>query len=295
LTDNIGDTNLSALKSFVTITNEELAQFINAIKSASNYDFSEYSVKSFMRRTEKVLVDNKLDIPALINKIKKDKSFLEQVVKDITVNTTELFRDPKIWQTLRFRILPKFTTQNRINIWHAGCSTGQEVYSMLILLNELDLFEKANIFATDINLDVLDVAKKGEYKYRFNIDFFDSFNKVIRENPFNFDEYKEVPYEKYFDIDKNRDTIRMKPFLLRKPLYRKHDLVKDGNVFYTKFDLIMCRNVLIYFNHELQNRIFDTFQQSLFDKGYLVLGAHESMLGAVAAKYVRKGLVYQKK
>ncbi len=277
------------------ISNEEVQQFIQAIRSVSTYDFSEYSIKSFTRRTEKVLLDYKLDIPALIIRIKKDKSFLEQVVKDVTVNTTELFRDSKIWQTMRFRILNRFTGQQRINIWHAGCSTGLEVYSLLILLNELELFDNANVFASDINTDVLEVAKKGEYKYRFNVDFFDSFNKVIRENPFNFDEYKEVPYSKYFEIDKNKDTIRMKPFLLRKPIFRKHDLVKEGNIFYTKFDIIMCRNVLIYFNHDLQNRIFEIFHQSLFDKGFLILGAHESMLGAVASKYVRKGVYYQKK
>jgi len=277
------------------ISNEEVQLFIQAIRSVSTYDFAEYSIKSFTRRTEKVLLDYKLDMPTLIQRIKKDKNFLEQVVKDVTVNTTELFRDSKIWQTMRFRILNRFNGQQRINIWHAGCSTGLEVYSLLILLNELELFDCANVFASDINTDVLEVAKKGEYKYRFNVDFFDSFNKVIRENPFNFDEYKEVPYSKYFEIDKNKDTIRMKPFLLRKPIFRKHDLVKEGNIFYTKFDIIMCRNVLIYFNHDLQNRIFETFHQSLFDKGFLILGAHESMLGAVASKYVRKGVYYQKK
>jgi len=274
---------------------EEVMLFINAIRSSAGYDFSEYSIKSFSRRTEKILMDFKLDIPQLIAKIRKDKTFLEQVVKDITVNTTELFRDPKVWQNLRYRVLNRFTSETHINIWHAGCSTGQEVYSMLILLNEMDLLDKANVFATDLNTDVLEVAKKGEYKLRFNVEFFESYQKVICENPYNFDDYKDVPYAKYFDIDKSKDTIKVKPFLLKKPLFRKHDLVRDGNIFYTKFDVIMCRNVLIYFNHELQNKIFEMFHTCLFDKGYLVLGAHESMLGSAAAKYIRKGLVYQKK
>jgi len=277
------------------VVKEDIDRLIHTIRLYSPYDFSEYSIKSFTRRIEKILIDNKLDIDGLISKLRKDYNFLEQVVKDITVNTTELFRDPKIWQTLRYRVLTKFENVNKINIWHAGCSTGQEVYSMLILLNEMDLFDKANVFATDINQDVLDVAKSGEYKYRFNLDFFDSFNKVIRENPYNFDDYREVPYSKYFEVDKNKDIIKMKPFLTKKPLFRKQDLVKDGNIFYTRFDVILCRNVLIYFNHSLQNKIFELFHQSLFDKGFLVLGAHESMLGAVASKYIRKGLVYVKK
>lgn len=277
------------------LSKEEITLFINVVKKVSNYDFSDYSERSFTRRVEKILSDNRLELPALISKIKTNTGFLEKVVKDITVNTTELFRDPKTWQALRFRILNKFENQSVINIWHAGCSTGQEVYSMLILLNEMGLFEKANVFATDLNLDVLDVAKRGEYKYRFNIDYLNSFDKVIKENPYNYDEINDVPYSKYFDINQAKDTIKMHDFLTKKPLFRKQDLIKDGNIFYTKFDIILCRNVLIYFNHELQTRIFEMFHQNLFTKGYLVLGAHESMLGPIATKYKRKGLFYMKK
>ncbi len=277
------------------ITPEEIKLFINTVRSVSEYDFKDYSERSFSRRLEKVLVDNKMTITALVAKVRKEKAFLEQVVKDITVNTTELFRDPKIWQALRFRVLPRFENQSIINIWHAGCSTGQEVYSMMILLNEMGMLDKANIFATDLNTDVLDVAKKGEYKFRFNIDYLDNFDKVIKENPYNYEDYRDVPYSKYFDLDKTKDTLKMKPLLTQKPLFRKQNLVKDGNIFYTKFDIILCRNVLIYFNHELQTQIFETFHQNLFSNGCLILGIHESMLGPVAAKYKRRGLVYFKK
>ncbi len=279
----------------MAVSKEEVTLFINTVKTISDYDFTDYSEKSFTRRLEKILSDYKLTYTQFVSKIKKNKEFLEQVVKDITVNTTELFRDPKIWQAIRFRVLPQFVDQSIINIWHAGCSTGQEVYSMLILLHEMGLFEKANVFATDINHDVLDLAKKGEYKFRFNIDYLDNFDKVIKENPYNYEEVVDIPYTRYFDIDKGKDIIRMKPFLVKKPLFRKQDLVRDGNIFYTKFDIIMCRNVLIYFNHELQTRIFDMFHQNLFAKGCLILGIHESMLGPIAAKYKRKGLVYMKK
>ncbi len=279
----------------MAIPKEEIDLLISVIKSVAGYDFSDYSERSFNRRIEKVLVDNKLDVKSLMNKLKTDSGFVERVVKDITVNTTELFRDPKVWQTIRYRILPKYQEQRTINIWHAGCSTGQEVYSMLILLNEMNLFDRANVFATDINLDVLEAAKSGEYKYRFNLNYLDSFNKVIRENPYNYDEFYDVPYDKYFDVDKIKDTYKMKPMLLKKPLFRKHDLVNEGNIFYTKFDIIMCRNVLIYFNSQLQNKIFEMFYQSLFSKGCLILGAHESMSGPITAKFKKKGIVYIKK
>jgi len=279
----------------MAVSKEEIALFIDVIKANSDYDFADYSERSFTRRVEKVLIDNKLDFQELIAKMRKEKDLVEKIVKDITVNTTELFRDPKVWQTIRYRVLNKFENQKTINIWHAGCSTGQEVYSMLILLSEMGYFDKANVFATDINNDVLDIAKKGEYKYRFNINYLESYNKVIKENPYNYEEYHDVPHTKYFDVDKAKDSYKMKPFLLKKPLFRKHDLVHDGNIFYTKFDMIMCRNVLIYFNSNLQNKIFELFHQSLFSNGYLILGAHESMSGPITTKFKKKGMIYVKK
>jgi chemotaxis protein methyltransferase CheR len=277
------------------ITADDVQKVILAYKRYSNYHFDDYSEKSFTRRVEKILIDYKLDIDGFVLKIKNDKDFMEQSVKDITVNTTELFRDPKIWQSIKYRVLPRYEEQENINIWHAGCSTGQEVYSMMILLHEMNLLDKANIYASDLNNDVLEVAKKGEYKYRFNMDYLENYNQVIKINPYNFDEYKDVPFDKYFDVDKTKDLMKAKNFLKQKPLFRRQDLVKQENVFYTKFDLILCRNVLIYFNYELQNRTLDFFHSMLFNKGSLILGVHESMLGPVAAKYIKKGVYYLKK
>lgn len=277
------------------VTNEDVQRFITAIKMASTYDFNDYSDRSFKRRVEKLLVDNHMDINQLSLKVAKDKDFLEKVVKDITVNTTELFRDPEMWSTLRYQILPKLKKNKSIFIWHAGCSSGQEIYSMLILLNELGMFEQAKVFASDINSDMLEVAKKGTYKYRFNLGYLDNFDKVIKENPLNYEEVKDVDYEKYFDIDKVKDTITMKQFLREKAVFRKHDLVKDGNIFYSKFDIIFCRNVIIYFNNKLQNSVIELFSNSLYRDGYLILGAHESILGPVANNFERTKGFYRKK
>lgn len=277
------------------VTPEDINLVIDAIKSSSPYDFSNYSIKSFTRRIEKALIDFRLDIDNLILGIKTNPELVEKLVKNITVNTTELFRDPKVWQTLRYRVLNKFSSNRKINIWHAGSSTGQEVYSMLILLNEMGLLDKANVFATDLNIDVLNKAKVGEYTYRFNLEYFDNFNKVIRENPFNFEEYIDIPYDKYFEIDKINDLIKVKDFLRKKPVWLKHDLVTEGNIFNTKFDLILCRNVLIYFNTELQNHAISTFHQSLFRKGILLIGIHESIIGPIANNYIKSGFVYIKR
>ena len=277
------------------VSPEDIRLVIDTIKSGYSYDFSNYSIKSFTRRIEKALIDFRLDMETLIIKIKTDTEFVEQLVRNITVNTTELFRDPKVWQTLRYRVLNKFSSNRKINIWHAGASTGQEVYSMLILLNEMGIMDKANIFATDINTDVLYKAKQGEYTYRFNLEYFDNFNKVIRENPFNFEDFIDIPYDKYFEIDKIKDTIKIKDFLRKKPVWFEHDLVTEGNIFNTKFDLILCRNVLIYFNTTLQDHVINTFHQSLFRKGVLLIGAHESIIGPNANNFNKSGLVYIKK
>ncbi len=277
------------------VTNEDVLRFIATIRMSSTYDFTDYSDRSFKRRIEKLLVDNHLDINQLSLKVSKDKDFLERVVRDITVNTTELFRDPEMWTTLKYQILPKLKKNKSIFIWHAGCSSGQEIYSMLILLTELGMFEQAKVFASDINSEMLETAKNGQYKYRFNLGYFDNFDKVIKENPYNYEEPIVVDYEKYFDIDKVKDTITMKQFLREKAVYRKHDLVKDGNIFYSKFDIIFCRNVIIYFNNKLQNKVIELFSNSLYRDGHLILGAHESILGSVANNFDKTKGFYKKK
>lgn len=279
----------------MNVTDQDLQYFVSTLKNSTKYDFTEYSDKSLKRRLQKILSDFTLDIPGLIMAIRNDSGFAEKIVKEITVNTTELFRDPQVWHALRSRILPRFKNNKTINIWHAGCSTGQEVYSMMILLEEMDMLEKSKIFASDLNTDVLEVARQGVYKYRFNIGYLDNFDKVIKQNPLNYEEFNDVPYEKYFDIDKVRDTITLKKYLTEKPIFRKHDLVKDGNLFFAKFDLILCRNVIIYFNYSLQNKVFELFHSNLYTKGVLLLGMHETILGPWAAKFEKMGQAYIKK
>ena len=139
----------------MTISDQEIKCFISAIKKSSPYDLRDYSHKSLKRRVTKILNDNKLDFSSLIRKISENNDFLESTVREITVNTTELFRDPPVWQTIKYEILPKFKNHESIRIWHAGCSTGQEVYSLLILLYELNMFEKTIIYGTDLNATVI--------------------------------------------------------------------------------------------------------------------------------------------
>lgn len=268
------------------IEDNELNIFVEKVKSLSSYNFSEYSDKSLKRRLAKILFDNNLDFQSFIGRLEHSKSFLEKIVKDITVNTTELFRDPPVWNSLRYDIIPAFKDNKEINIWHAGCSTGQEVYSMLILLYEMNLFHKSNLYATDINPDVLETAKTGIYKYRFNLTYLDNFDSVIRQNQDG--DYQDIDYSKYFSIDKTRDIIKMHPFLIDKPVYKEMDLVWEANPFPVVYDLIICRNVIIYFNYALQNKVFKLFYDNLHKNGYLMLGVHETILGPFASHFEKK-------
>ena len=277
------------------LENKEILTFVNTVRSLSDYDFTEYSDKSLKRRLMKILHDYQLTTDSLLKKISEDSTFLERIVKDITVNTTELFRDPAIWHALRYDILPGLSHKSNINIWHAGCSTGQEVFSMMILLNEMELLDKSTIYATDINSDVLKIARTGVYRYLFNVGYLSNFDAVIRENPRENDVYFDVPYSKYFTIDKVRDIIRIKDSLLKKPVYQKMDLVSDPNPFDLKFDLLVCRNVIIYFNYELQNKVFKLFLDNMNQESVLVLGVHETILGPYAAYFEKKFQAYYKK
>jgi chemotaxis protein methyltransferase CheR len=275
----------------MAITEDEIKKFSSVLFDVSGYDLSNYSEKSLGRRIQKILDDNKLNYTGLLFKIKNDTELAEKILKDITVNTTELFRDPQNWHCLKYKILPALKENDVINVWHSGCSTGQEVYSMMMLLNELDLLDKTNIYASDINVDVIEKAKKGIYKYRFNLNYFDNFDKVLKQNPFNFEDIKDVPYDKYFKIDKNKDIIIMNKELRDKPKWQKIDLVKEKNLFYKKFDIIFCRNVLIYFNAKLQTSIIKFFHKNLVENGNLIIGAHESIIGE-SEKYFKKKYRY---
>jgi len=277
------------------VTDKDIELFLKALKANSEYDFTDYSEKSFKRRITKVLTDNRMSLDTMLEEIRHNKDFTEKIIREITVNTTELFRDPVVWQALKSKVLMRFHEYSSFNIWHAGCSTGQEVYSFCILLNEMGLLNKARIYATDINSEVLDMAKKGVYKYKFNVNYLENFDKVIRENPAHPDQLLDIPYEKYFHIDKERDTIQMNDFLLQKPIFRKHDLVRQENIFYVKFDIIFCRNVIIYFNYDLQNKVFNLFSDNLFQGGSLVLGVHETILGPLSNNFNKHDQFYFRK
>lgn len=263
-------------------------EYLLILKECSPYDFSEYSDNSIDRRIKKIMRDQGLNMEELVLKTRTEPDFVEQVVEAITVNTTELFRDPDVWNHILKKVLPALKHQKKINIWHAGCSTGQEVYSLLILLDHLHILDRAEVYATDISKKALEQAKKGQYFYNFNAEKY-------RENFKASFEGETVPdFDSYFSADADKDLLKIRTDFSEKVQFIKHDLVKGDLPFYNKFDLIFCRNVLIYFQGSLQSKIVERFHENLFPGGTMVLGSHESLGGFFKTKFSKNGPVYHR-
>jgi len=274
------------------IGEQDIRQFQETICEHSDYDFSEYSANSLRRRLIRITEDYGSDVQRLIRTISSDPAALEEVVKRITVNTTELFRDPAIWQNIILRVLPRFRQHSSINIWHSGCSTGQEVYSMMIALDQFGLLERSNIYASDLNTDVLETAGRGQYRLRFNREYINNFNDVFSPGIAKITQREFNSHKKYLKIDETRDLIQIKDFLRNKPVFKKIDLVRDDNLFFLNFDIIVCRNVIIYFNYELQNRVLRLYHRSMRDNGCLILGLHESIIGPCSKLFSKQENYY---
>ncbi len=277
------------------ITEDSIHEVVLAIRNNSEFNFEDYSQSSLKRRVAKILYDFDLDIDTIVAKINEDSYFCKQVAHSLLVETTDFFRNPAVWQELKHKILNKFEDEEEINIWHAGCSTGQEVYSMIIILNELELLDRVNILATDINRYSLEHARLGEYSYKYHNDYFKNFDEVIRKNPFYEEMYNEVPYSRYFEINKIAKTVQIHEQFREKPAWVKHDLVNWSDIFENKFHIIMCRNVLIYFNIIVQSDILEKFHQNLLNDGVLVLGAEEDIMSRLKNNFEKRELLYIKK
>lgn len=229
------------------------------------FDLTCYAVASLQRRLERFLVLHHFEnVSLMTEKLLKDPVFFDVFVKEITVNTTEMFRDPGCWSIIRDELLPLLKEMPSIRIWHAGCSSGEEVYSMAILLKEEGLFDKTKIVATDINRQVIHTATEGIYPAK-TMELNDE-NYRKSGGKFSLSDY----------YTHQGSSIKMNPALLENVRFLKHDL--STGVPFSKFDIIICRNVMIYFNKELQEKVFNIFNQSLFKKGFVVIGKKETML-----------------
>lgn len=249
--------------------------FFEGIFLKYGYDFRQYAAASLDRRLAFILDKFKVDSPLLLLKQALDSSdAYREILNNLTIHTSEFFRDPHFFRSLREQVLPILKTYSKLNIWVAGCSTGEEVISLAIMLREEGLQERSTIYATDINSHVLKIAEQAIYE----LPRLKNFNKnyVASGGTQTPSQYYSAEY----------GHIRFDPTLLRNVVFSQHNLATDAN--FIEAHLILCRNVLIYFNSDLQNRVFRLFARSLAFRGFLGIGTKETLQFSKSSKFFKE-------
>ena len=242
----------------------EIDLLLEAIYRKYHYDFKDYSRAHLKRRLKYRLNMAQLDnFSHMQHKVLVDRSFFETLLLDLSINVTEMFRDPSFYLSIRQEVIPRIKNFPFIKVWHAGCSTGEEVYSMAILLKEVGLYDKVQIYATDFNSLVLEKAKEAIYPIELFKEYTVNYQKAGGVN--SFADYYSAKY----------DSVILDPSLKERIVFADHNLVTDG--VFGEMNIILCRNVLIYFTKKLQSRVVKLFVDSLASKGFLCLGSKESL------------------
>ncbi len=248
----------------------EISLLLEAIQQVYGYDFRGYNQAHVRRRIlHRVQNLGLKSISELQHKLLHEDHFIEIVLRDLSINVTEMFRDPGFYRSLRTEVIPVLKTYPYIKVWHAGCSTGEEVYSFAILLQEEGLLDRAQVYATDFNPLVLETARKGIYPVSKIREYTQNYQ--ASGGAFSFSDFYIARY----------DSVIMDQHLRKNIVFAEHNLVTD-HVF-AEVQIIICRNVLIYFNKELQNRVLRLFTESLVKGGYLGLGSKENIMFTAVA------------
>lgn len=242
----------------------EVDLVLEAIYQRYGYDFRNYARSSLMRRLHYVRQKSSLErLSDMIPLVLYDEAFANQLLLDISVTVTEMFRDPEFFVELRSLVIPLLKTYPFVKIWHAGCATGEEVYSMAILLEEEGFYDRVQIYATDMNQESLTTAEEGIYPLENIRNFTKNYQKSGGKSSFS--DYYHAKYQ----------MGKMKEALKRNIVFSQHNLATDNA--FGEMHLIICRNVLIYFDKQLQNQVYQLFNQSLVPRGFLCLGSKESI------------------
>nr|WP_158996531.1 protein-glutamate O-methyltransferase CheR [Mucilaginibacter sp. L196] len=242
---------------------QQLDELIDLIKKFHGFDFSCYSKASLKRRVIRIMQNKKQTFYDLKHTLVNNQHFFQEFLDEITVNVTEMFRDPSFYKAINNQVIPYLSTYQHIKIWSAGCSSGEEVYSLAILMNETGLSKKSFIYGTDINTEMLKEARKGIYSL-----------KKIKSYAENY-QYSGLKgsLTDHFTIMYDAATVHSE--LKHNTLFSVHNLVSDA--IFNEFQLISCRNVFIYFESELQEKILELFYNSLAPLGFLCMGSKETI------------------
>lgn len=242
----------------------ELRMLVEAVYLKYNYDFRDYTGASQKRRVLVAMREMECDtVSELQSKVLHEPNGFAQLLQYLTIPVTEMFRDPDYFMAIREQVAPLLSTYPSLKIWIAGCSTGEEVYSMAILLKEEGLLERSIIYATDINPESLEAARRGVFPLERMRLYTENYQKAGGKAAFS-DYYTAAYGGALFDRE-----------LMENVTFADHSLATDSVFSETHF--VSCRNVLIYFNRRLQDRVFGLFHESLCHRGFLGLGSKESI------------------
>ena len=259
-----GSTTKAQARADETVEQLEIELLLEAVYRRYGFDFREYARASLKRRLYRRLLAEGLEtITQLQNLLLHDPQCMERLLLDLSINVTAMFRDPSFWATFREKVVPMLRTYPFTRFWCVGCSTGQEVYSLAILLQEAGLYDRARIYATDINQQVLEAARLGVFK----LDEVQQYtqNYIRAGGTHEFSEYYTAAY----------DNARFRRDLVDNVVWAQHNLAMDSA--FNEFNVILCRNVLIYFDKALQDRVHRLLTESLDRFGILALGHKESI------------------
>jgi chemotaxis protein methyltransferase CheR len=242
----------------------ELQLLLEAVYRRYGYDFREYALASLRRRvSRRVHAEQLPSVTALTERVLHDPACMTRLLADLSINVTAMFRDPRFYVAFAERVVPQLRTYPFARIWVAGCSTGEEVYSLSILLTEQGLYDRTRIYATDINQAVLEQARQGVYPLDRMQEYTDNYIRAGGQRAFS--EYYVAAYDgALFDRSLGENVV-----------WAQHNLAQDAS--FNEFNVILCRNVLIYFDRTLQNRVHRLFYESLVRFGTLCLGNKESL------------------
>ncbi|AZG09234.1 protein-glutamate O-methyltransferase CheR [Pigmentiphaga sp. H8] len=248
----------------------ELDLFVEALRRRHGYDLSQYARPSLKRRVQGLVRQHGVaHIGELTSRMLRDTAFLPQVIDGLSVPVSEMFRDPFVFEALRTKVFPTLASYPSINIWQAGCAHGEEVYSLAILLEEAGLYERSQIYATDFSDAALARAREGIFPVR------EARAASLRYQQSGGTRTLADYYHARYDL------VKLDESLCRNVVFANHNLATDG--VFCEAHLILCRNVLIYFNNGLQDRTLALFADSLVRGGFLCLGTKENLALASAA------------
>ncbi|MFH1160037.1 MAG: protein-glutamate O-methyltransferase CheR [bacterium] len=242
----------------------EIRLVVEAIYQKYGYDFRNYSQAHVKRRIlNRFQLSGLNTISEMIYKTLYDTRFVNEILMDLSINVTEMFRDPSFYKVLRQSVLPVLRTYPFVKIWHAGCSSGEEVFSMAIMLKEEGLLHKTQIYATDFNPRIIKHAREASYPVSRIKEYTVSYQKAGGRRSFS----------DYYTA--NEEVAKLHESLRKNIVFATHNLVTDS--VFAEVNLVVCRNVLIYFDRQLQDKVIRLFIDSLTGGGFLCLGSKENL------------------